>query len=277
VASAIVGEHGTVVSLTSAGTDPHSFSPSPSQVAAMVGADLVIANGLGLEASFVDILHSAEEDGAEILYVGEFAEPQAFEGSDQPCEVVAHDHAAEGGHDDAGTCDPHVWMDPDRVALGAEAIADALSDIDSSVDWGRSKDAYLSNLDDLGVSMSVLLDAVPAERRVLVTNHDSLGYFADRFGFSVAATVIPGGSTLANPSSADLADLVGTMRGEGIDVIFADTTDSIALAEAVAAELGSAVKVVELYTGSIGGPGSGAETLIAMLQTDAQLIADALR
>ncbi|HEX2369526.1 MAG TPA: metal ABC transporter substrate-binding protein, partial [Acidimicrobiia bacterium] len=112
--------------------------------------------------------------------------------------------------------------------------------------------------------------------RVLVTNHDSLGYFADRFGFTVVATVIPGGSTLAEPSSREIAELVDTIDTTGVSAIFADATNSTALAETVAAEAGRDVEVVEMFTDTLGEPGSGADSYLGMILTNAGLVADAL-
>jgi len=109
-----------------------------------------------------------------------------------------------------------------------------------------------------------------------VTNHDALGYFAARYGFTVVGTIIPGGSSLGDPSSSELADLVAVMRAEDVRAIFADTTRPSVLADAVAAELGSDVVVVPLYTGSLGEPGSGADTVAGMLTVNAERIADAL-
>lgn len=266
VADAIVGDQGTVTSLTPVGADPHSFSPSPSQVATMVEADLVIANGLGLEAAFEDVLRSVEADGVIVLWVGEAVDPVTLDDR-TPCVATAGRGPA---------CDPHVWMDPERVAQSVAVIVNSLQAVEPGRDWQASADAYLNDLNSLTASMADRLDDVPPERQVLVTNHDSLGYLADRFGYAIAATVIPGGSTLGSPSSADLAELVATMRTLGVDVIFADTTDSTSLAETVADELGSTVTVVELYTGSLGPSGSGADSLLGMLQTNAELIAGAL-
>ena len=110
----------------------------------------------------------------------------------------------------------------------------------------------------------------------MVTNHEAFGYFADRYGFEIIGVVIPGGSTLAEPSSAELADLVEVMEQSGTGAIFAETTQPTTLAEAVAAELGGEVEVVELFTESLGGPGSGADTLQEMLVTNAGRISEAL-
>jgi zinc/manganese transport system substrate-binding protein len=117
---------------------------------------------------------------------------------------------------------------------------------------------------------------VPVDRRVLVTNHDALGYFADRYGFEVVGTVIPGISTQAAADAADFAALATTVRDRGVPAIFAETTSSTALADALAAEVGRDVAVVTLYTGSLGPPDSGADTYVGMLETDAHRIADAL-
>jgi zinc/manganese transport system substrate-binding protein len=110
----------------------------------------------------------------------------------------------------------------------------------------------------------------------MVTNHEAFGYFAAHYGFLVLGVVIPGGSTLAEPSSAHVAELVGIMERTGARVVFAETSRPTALAEAVAAELGEEVEVVELFTESLGGPGSGAESLPEMLVTNAERIAAAL-
>lgn len=270
VVTVIVGDEGSVISLMPVGSDPHDFRPSAAQVSDMVGADLVVANGLGLEQGLDPVLEGASGDGVNVLELGPLVMPVSRVDRAECDDAVSHDH------EDAAGCDPHVWMDPDRVVLAVAAIADALTTIDPTGGWQERAAAYIADVEALATEMEGILDAVDPGRRLLVTNHDSLGYFADRFDFDVVATVIPGGSTLANPSSADLADLVATMRELGIDVIFADTSDSTALADAVAAELGGSVTVVELYSGSLGVSGSGAATLIDMLRTDALLIATAL-
>jgi zinc/manganese transport system substrate-binding protein len=270
VATVIVGDEGSVTSLMPVGADPHDFQPSASQISDMFGADLVVANGLGLEQGLDAVLESADGDGANILELGPLLMPV------DRVDRLTCDTDASHDHGEAAACDPHVWMDPDRVVLAAAAIAQALTAIDPDGGWQVRAEAYIAEVEALATEMEGTLDSVDPDRRLLVTNHDSLGYLAERFDFDVVATVIPGGSTLANPSSADLANLVATMRELHIEVIFAETSDSTALADAVAGELGGSVTVVELYSGSLGGPGSGAETVIDMLRTDASLIAGSL-
>ena len=194
-----------------------------------------------------------------------------------------HDHEGEEGHEDGHDHghdhdgdDPHVWLDPDRVGLAALALAEKLTDIDDSVDWVERAEAYVDSLRQAGEDAETTLAALSESQRKLVTNHEALGYFADRFGFEVVGVVIPGGSTLADPSSAELAELVEIMEAEGVRAIFGETSSSTDLAEAVAAELGEDVIVVELFTESLGEPGSGADSVPGMIRSNAELIAEAL-
>ncbi len=301
VARNVVGDDGDVEVLMPIGADPHDFQASSSQVADLYAADLVVANGLGLEEGLLDILEAAEADGVNVLEVAPFLDPIGFgahdnhdegehdgdeheacdptmgDAHDENGEEGVHDQDEEGDHDhEAGSCDPHVWMDPLRVAEGARLIAAALAEIEPEVDWMARADTYASSLTEADEMIVATLSGLEEDDRVMVTNHDALGYFADRYGFEVVGVVIPGGSTLGDPSSREIADLVETMRSEGVTAIFVETTQPSVLAEAVSAELGGDVDAVELYTGSLGELGSGADTVIGMLTTNAERIAQAL-
>jgi zinc/manganese transport system substrate-binding protein len=243
------------------GADPHGFQASSQQVAALHAADLVVANGLGLEGGLLEVLAVAQGDGANILEVAPLLDPIPF---------------GSGDADHEEPRDPHVWMDPTRAADGARIIGRELAAIAPNVDWVGRADTYAATLLSTDDAIEDTLAPIAQEQRRMVTNHDALGYFADRYDLAIIGTVVPGGSSLADPSSAELADLVETMRREDVNVIFAETTQPAALAEAVASELGEEVRVVELYTGSLGEPGSGADTLAGMLVTNARRIADAL-
>jgi zinc/manganese transport system substrate-binding protein len=253
----IVGDHGTVEVLLPTGADPHDYQPSAQQVAAMQRADLVVANGLGLEEGLADVLAGVRDDGTTVLEVAPLVNPIPF---------------GSGGD----TEDPHVWFDPLRMADAAVLVSDQLTAIDGSVDWASAAEAYGSALAIADVEIQTILSAVAEPNRRLVTNHDALEYFAQRYGFEVVGTVIPGGATLADPSSAELAAVVSEIQRLGVPAIFAETTEPAVLADAVAAEVGGDIEVVLLYTGSLGEPGSGADTLIDMLLTNARRIADAL-
>ena len=256
VVSNVVGDGADVEVLIPVGASPHDFIPSSRQVAAIHGADLVVANGLGLEEGLGDVLASAEAEGVNVLAIGPHLTPLATT--------------------DGGGVDPHVWMDPVRMEEAAAAIAEALFLIDGNVAWGAHAEAYMAAMRSTDGAIAELLAGIPAERRKLVTNHDSLGYFADRYGLEIVGTVIPTGSALGDPSSAALASLVEVIDRDQVPAIFAETSESQALAEIIAAEAGRPVAVVELYTGSLGEPGSEADTLVKILLLDAKRIAAAL-
>lgn len=274
----VVGSDADVEVLIPTGADPHDFQPSSRQVAALVAADLVVANGLGLEEGLLDALESAERDGASIVYIAEALDPIPFSGDhDDDHDEVDHEAADhETDHDGTATLDPHVWLDPIRMTEAARLVADALEALDPSIDWAARAEDYAGRLVDSDRRIQEILSAIPAENRKLVTNHDALGYFAARYDFVVVDTVVPGGATLGEPSSDELARLVQNIRSEAVKAIFAETTEPTALAEAIAAEVGSDVAVVELFTGSLGGTGSGAESLIELLESNAERIAAAL-
>ena len=276
----------TVTTLMPIGADPHDFSASSTQVAEIVQADIVIANGLGLEAGLDDALDNAASDGAQVIEIADMVDPLPFgehtgdhaddehsddEHSDD--EPVADEHADEDhAHGDE---DPHFWFDMNRMAMAAEIIGDELAADNGQqyADCGREVAAEIRAAE---ADVRELLESVPADQRILVTDHDSLGYLAEAYGYEIAGTVIPAGTTLAEPSSAELADLVQVMQDEGVRVIFANTADPTALSDAVASEVGGDVQVVELYVGSLGEPGSDGEDYISMMRTNATLISGAL-
>lgn len=260
VAANVVGDDGTVEVLVPTGASPHDYQASSQQVAAINQADLVIANGLHLEEGLEDVLEAARADGARILEVGEIVHPLPF----------------GGDGDRSGSDDPHFWMDPLRVAVAARAIGAELFTIDDSHEWALRAESYADELEGLDIEIIKTLAVIPDDERKLVANHLSMGYFEERYDFEVIGVIIPGGSTLGNPSSEELAQLVAVIEEEQVPAIFAETTEPSELAEAVAGEAGREVAVVDLYAGSLGEPGSGAETYIGMMRTDAGLIADAL-
>jgi len=293
VVANVVGGDAQIDVLLPPGADPHDYQISSSQAAMLYDVDLVIANGLGLEEALIDVLRAAEADGVSILEVASRLDPIPFsfedahhgeEGEDHGDEEEEEgedhgDEEEEEGEDhgeDTSGLDPHFWTDPLRVAQAAMLIAEALAAIEPSIDWAARAEAYAATLTELDEEIQDLLAPIPDENRLLITNHDSLGYFADRYGFEIIGAVIPGGATLADPSSAQLAELVDEIVEEGVKVIFAETIEPTALAEAVAAEAGTDVAVVELHTGSLGEPGTATDNLVGMLRDNAKRIADAL-
>lgn len=269
----------TVTTLMPAGADPHDFAPSSAQVAELVGADLVVANGLGLEAGLKDALESARTDGATVLEVADLVDPLPFGAhADDHAGEAADDHADEAADDhadDHGSEDPHVWFDMQRMARVAELIGEQLGETGGSayIECGAQ---VADDIRAAEADVITTLETVPTDRRVLVTDHDALGYFSDAYGFEIAGTIIPGGSTLGEPSSADLASLVATIQAEDVPAIFTNTAEPSTLADAVSAETGRDIAIVPLYVGTLGEPGSGADTYIGFMTTNATSIATAL-
>lgn len=268
IARNVVGDGGRVEVLMPVGADPHDYQASSQQIAAIRTADLVVANGLHLEEGLDDILESLEDDGANILEVASVVDVLAFGGGGAACDPATD-------HED-GACDPHIWHDPALMADAARAIAAELARLDGSTDWEVRADEYAAELAAADEQIRSILEAIPTDNRKVVTSHMAFGYFAARYNFNVVGVVIPGGSTLADPSSGDLAALIDKIKSENVRAIFAETTEPTELSDAVAAEVGFEVAVIELYTGSLGEPGSGADTLIGMLVTNAERIAAAL-
>jgi zinc/manganese transport system substrate-binding protein len=261
---------GEVRTLMPVGADPHDFSPSSADITAMIRADLVIANGLGLEEGLESALASVANDGARVFEVAPLLDPLPFGEDGHP------DQAGAEAADEHGSEDPHVWLDVSRMATGASLIGAELADVtgdDAYVTCGEEVSAALTQTD---AQVRDVLAAVPAGERILVTDHDAFGYFADAYGFEVAGVVIPGGSTLSQPSSSELADLAQTVRDTGVRAVFANTANPTALVDALANEVGGDIEVIALYEASLGPEGSGAETYQGMMLTNAQLIADGL-
>lgn len=257
----VVGDAAEVVVLMPAGVDPHEFELSAAQAAQLQEADAIVANGLGFEAGLGDALDAAEQAGVPRYDVAPDVDPLPL---------------AEGG--DGSGLDPHVFTDPARMAQGAENIAAALGDAVPALDTAEVRaqaSAYADELLAADADIAAEVAAIPEDQRVLVTNHEVFSYFADRYGFEVVGTVVPGATTLAEPSSQELSDLADTIREHDVPAIFADATSPTDLADALADE-DLDVEVVALYSESLGEPGTGADTYLGMVTTNAAAITAAL-
>ncbi|WP_341953436.1 metal ABC transporter substrate-binding protein [Salinibacterium sp. TMP30] len=254
----------TVETLMPVGVDPHDFSASSEQVAHMAKAQLVVANGLGLEGGLADAITSAEAEGARVMEVAPLIDPLSFG------EASSSDSAEDG------SLDPHFWNDISRMAEVATLVGKKLAEVTGDGAYAACGDEVHDALLTTDQAVRDILSTVSAERRVLVTDHDAFGYFADAYDFEIAGVIVPGGSTLAEASSQDLAALVDVIREQQVPAIFSNIAVSSALADTIAAEAGTSIAVVALYVGSLGPKGSGAENYSDMMITNAQLIADAL-
>ena len=276
-----LGNDSSMTVLMPVGADPHDFQASSAQVAQMASADLVVVNGLGLEEGVLDAVENLEADGVAVLEVAALVDPLPFGESAKDDHDHGHDHGEEHsseedhtGHDH-GEFDPHFWFDMDRMALAAELIGENLPSSPEAnfVSCGESVAEEIRLAEEV---VAETLASVPEANRVLVTDHDALGYLAARYGYDVVGVVIPGGSTLGDPNSQELAELVAIIQQEGVRAIFGDQQAATDLLGVLSDEVGGDVAVVELFVGSLGGPGSGAESYVEMMTTNATRIASAL-
>lgn len=306
VVSEAVGDAAEVVTIMPVGDDPHGFQASAQEVDVMMSADALIVNGAGLEESLLDVIEAAEGDGVPTFEVISAVETIEFGASrhdhadeDHADDEGDHDHADDDGdhdhadedhtdedhadedgdhdHDHSGD-DPHFWTDPARMASAVDGTVGFLQDhvefaAPAAVD--ASAEAYVAELTALHDEIEAMVETIPEGDRKLVVNHDSLGYFADAFGFELIGAVIPGGSTLEATSGGELAELVELIDEEGVPAIFSDSTASDDLIQVLAEEAGGVV-VVELLTGSLGEPDSDGRTYLDMQRTNAERIVTAL-
>jgi zinc/manganese transport system substrate-binding protein len=161
------------------------------------------------------------------------------------------------------------------MAVAAAGLTDCIQEAVPALDTDEVRetaDAYLAELEELDAEVEATLATIPEENRVLITNHEVFGYFADRHGFEVAGAIFPR-STQAEADAEALAELAELLEAEGVPAVFVDTSAPDQLAEALAAEVGD-VEVVALFSESLGP--DGGETYLEMMTTNARRIADAL-
>ncbi|MCY4519374.1 MAG: metal ABC transporter substrate-binding protein [Caldilineaceae bacterium] len=186
-------------------------------------------------------------------------------------------HAADDHHEH-GSEDPHFWFDPLRVRAAVTGLAQVMgtADPEHAATYADRAARYGLELDELHAWITEQVSMLPPEHRVLVTSHDSFQYFAQLYGFEVVGTIIPSVGTEMEVGAGMLAQLVDTIRDRGVNAIFTETTVMTdKLAAGIAQEAGVAV-VVQLYTGSLGGPDSGAETYLDMMRHNVETIVQAL-
>lgn len=283
VLRAVAGDAIELTTLMGPGDDPHAFQATPGNLRDVEQADVIFVNGWDLEAGLLSGLESIAS--ARIVPISAGFTPRLLSAAGEDDHAHEEEHTDEAHDADEhahahGAADPHVWFSVAAVRQWAANAADVLSALDpaNAGAFAANRDAYLTQLDALQAYMDAQFATIPAAQRKLVTNHDSFGYLAAAYDFEVIGTVIPSVSTAADPSAAGLADLVTRMRNEAVCTLFTETTASTRLAETVAAELDNcaAVAVVQLYTGSVGPLGSGAESYIGMMRSNTDAIVGAL-
>ena len=232
-----------------------------------------------LEAAKEDEDHEGEEElpamVMEIIGKVEAGQMNAEDAIEALEGLTDEGEDAHEGHGH-GLEDPHYWFDPVRVKLVVNDIASRLSvlDPDRGDTFRANADVYNAKLDELHTWTEQQVSAVPGEDKLLVTSHDSYGYFANLYGFEIVGVVLSG-TTDVEPSAGDLADLVEEVKESGVQVVFGETTVSERLATAVAKESGA--ELIRLYSGSLSPKGSEASTYIEMIRTNVGRIVEGLR
>jgi ABC-type Zn uptake system ZnuABC Zn-binding protein ZnuA len=264
IARNVAGDRLTISVLMPIGVDPHSFEPAPGDVTKVADSTILIVNGAGFEAFLDELLQNAGGDRVVIEASAGLTRRSAREG-----EIVdADDH--EG--------DPHFWLDPNNVVKYVENIRDGLSKADpaGAATYAANAEVYIQKLKDLDRFISDQVAQIPEERRLLVTNHESFGYFADRYGFKIIGTIVPSVSTGSAPSAQQLAQLVDRIKATGAPAIFLETGANPQLAQQVAQE--TSVKVVtELYSHSVTEAGGPAPSYIEIMKYNTRQIVEALK
>jgi manganese/iron transport system substrate-binding protein len=270
VVSQVAGDLVRVDTLLPAGIDPHSFDPTPQDMAKISDADLIFANGAGLETFLDNLVENAAAE-SRVVHVSEgvdFIET----GHDQHED----EDDLEEGHRHTGV-DPHTWTDPNNVIVWVANIERQLAELDPANKqiYADNTAAYTVELEELDAWVRQQVSQVPAAERRIVSDHLLFGYFVRQYGFIQVGALIPGYSTLAEPSARELAALEDAVRELEVKAIFVGNTVSSSLAERVAEDTGT--HLITVYTGSLGGPESEAGTYLDYIRYNVSAFVNGLK
>jgi ABC-type Zn uptake system ZnuABC Zn-binding protein ZnuA len=287
IVAQVAGEIPNITVLLEPGQNPHVYQPTPQDMVLVTQADVIFVNGLDLEEFLDDLLEGSDTD-AELIVVSEGIQPLVFsedaehqddhndiQGDNKGEEQDEHEGEDHDGHDQAGGLDPHVWFDPNNVIIWTENIVSALSalDPDHAAEYQANGQAYQEQLRDLDNWIRDEISRIPEEERKLVTDHTSLSYFAEEYGFIQIGAVIPATTTEAETSGQELAELIDIIRDNQVQAIFVGIDFDPSLAQRVAEDTG--VDLVQLYFGSLSS-GDPAGTYLEFMRYDVNAIVSAL-
>jgi len=243
------------------GADPHAFEPTPRDAATLSSAQVVFANGAGLE-KFLERMLQNVGDKVPVVDCSQGLSLRKLSGAE-----------AKG----QGGVDPHTWNSAANAIVFVGNIERALSVLDpgNAAVYRANAQAYTSQLQDLDAWVKAQIESIAPAGRKMVTDHDTFGYYTDRYGLEIIGAVIPSASTEAAPSAQQIAALEDTIRRVGARAVFVGTTVNPALARQVASDTGT--RLVPLYSDSLGPQGSGAETFVSYMRHNTSAIVGALR
>lgn len=234
----LVGDSATVEVLMPNGVDPHEFQPSAKDAQRLQDATLIVTNGTNLEESIADAIERATDAGVPMFTATDHVKVREF---------------GEGELADEGPLDPHIWLDPVRMSQVTSALSKELR-TRLGIDVADRSSDLARRLADLNVEVAAQVASIPGDQRELVTGHESMGYFADRYGLRLVGAIIPSLSSQAEPSAADLATLATQIEKAGVPAIFTEIGTPTAVAEAIADQTG--VRVVEVASHNLPDDGS---------------------
>ena len=233
----LVGEEFTVKVLIPNGLDVHEWEPSAKDMETLFSSSLIVENGLGLEGGLSKTLEQARNSGIPIFTASDHINVRRVgKGEGIPSEDP--DQAL-------GAQDPHLWTDPLTLKSILQALGDQL-EITFKIDLKNQKAALSHRLTILDSSLRSQVELIPENQRNLVTGHESLGYFAQAYGFKLVGAIIPSLNTQAEVSAAEMAKLKVLIQENQVKVIFTEIGTPPKVAQALAQDAG--VKTVEIHT-----------------------------
>ena len=267
----IAGDKVDISSLLTVGQNPHSYQPAPMDMVAVTEADLILANGFGLE-DFLEDLLSGTDTTAEVIVVSEGIKPLLMEGHIEGDD----DHSLEDSMEAVIGQDPHVWFDPNNVLIWAENITNTLAEEDpeNRVFYQDNFETYQGQLLELDVWIREQIEKIPENQRELVTDHSTLGYFAQEYGLVQIGAVIPALTTEVETSGMEMAELIDAIREHQTKAIFVGVDFDPNLAQRVADDTG--VELVPLYFGSLS-DGEPAGNYLSFMRYNVSAIVEALQ
>lgn len=251
LARAVAGERAEVRQILRPSSDPHAYEPRPSDVKGVAAAAVVLRSGGGIDDWLDGVVDNAGSGATTTTLI------DAVRARSREQEV-----------------DPHWWQNPRNAVAAVRAIRDALiaADPAARAAYTANAAAYVARLRALDEAIASCMRSIPAQRRKLVTDHDALGAYAERYDIEVVGTVIPGSSTQAQASAGEIARLVRTVRATGVRTVFPQRSSNAKLARAVARDAGASIGP-PLYADTLGPPGSPGATYIGSLRFNTRALA----
>jgi zinc/manganese transport system substrate-binding protein len=257
----VAGERVDVHQLLAPNSDPHGYEPRPSDAEAIAASDAIFQSGGELDEWLDDLVDSSGSDAPRVSLI----------------QTVRTIGSTPGAHDHGDSADPHWWQDPRNALAAVTAIRDALiaADPDGRAEYEANADRYGERLRELDRAVAACIDRLPPAQRKLVTTHDALGYYADRYGLEVVGALIPSLSTAAQPSAGDTQRLVEQIREQQVAAIFPESSIAPKLERAVARETGATVGR-PLWADTLGPTDSDGATYVDSIASNTAAIVDGL-